>query len=223
MSLFPSSPTVGQEYLGKRWDGTVWQVIGVNLSRDYVTTQDLASTIADIAIATAQPSLPSSPIDGVFWVDTDDTTLASYTDDIGFPTVFYSPTEPTGLDITNIGTIWTDGTDNSLQIWDGSDWVSAVVTFTYSSTQPTTPTVGQVWVNSADSNNIYVWTGAAWVRITQPGSSFAATQPLSPQIGQLWIDSDDNKIYVWSGSAWLKVGGGDPNEDQAVFASRMYG
>lgn len=222
MSLFPSNPTIGQEYLGKRWDGTVWQVIGVNLSRDYVTTQDFASTVADIAIATAQPTEPASPIEGVFWLDTDDTNLASYTDNVGFPTVFYSPTAPTGLDVTDTGTIWTNGNDNHLKIWDGTAWVSAVVTYTYQSTQPSNPTLGQVWIDS-DDMNLYVYTGAAWVKVTQPGSSFAATQPLSPQTGQLWINSADNKIYVWSGSAWVRAGSPDANDDQLVFASRMYG
>jgi len=223
MSLFPSTPTIGQEYSGKRWTGTVWQVIGINLSRDYVTTQNLAGIVANIAVATAQPNEPPSPVEGVFWLDTNDTNLASYTDNIGFPTVFYSPTEPTGLNITDTGTIWTNGNDNHLQIWDGTDWVSAVVTFTYSATQPSNPITGQVWVDSDDSNNLYIYTGSSWIRLTQPGSSFSASQPISPQMGQLWVNSATSKIYVWSGSAWLQAGGGDPNEDQAVLASRMYG
>lgn len=223
MSLFPSNPTVGTEYLGKRWDGTTWQVIGINLSRDYVTTQNLASVVATIAVATAQPEEPASPLEGVFWVDTNDTSLASYTANIGFPTVIYSPTQPTGLTTVNAGTIWTNGNDNHIKIWNGYVFVNAVVTSTYSASQPSSPITGQIWVNSADSNNIYVYTGSAWVQITKTGSTYDTTQPPSPQVGQLWIDSATGKIYAWSGSAWVKVGGGDPNEDQAVLASRMYG
>jgi hypothetical protein len=30
MSLFPSNPQIGDEFLGKRWDGTVWEIVGSN-------------------------------------------------------------------------------------------------------------------------------------------------------------------------------------------------
>jgi len=30
MSLFPSNPQIGDEFLGKRWNGTVWEIVGSN-------------------------------------------------------------------------------------------------------------------------------------------------------------------------------------------------
>lgn len=43
MSIFPSNPQVGDEYSGKRWNGTAWEVIGVDLSRDYALESQFAS------------------------------------------------------------------------------------------------------------------------------------------------------------------------------------
>ena len=43
MSIFPSSPSVGDEYSGYRWNGTVWEVIGIDLNADYATTAELAA------------------------------------------------------------------------------------------------------------------------------------------------------------------------------------
>jgi hypothetical protein len=47
MSIFPSSPTIGDEYSGYRWDGAVWQVIGINLNADYALSSELTSALAD--------------------------------------------------------------------------------------------------------------------------------------------------------------------------------
>jgi len=43
MSIFPSNPQVGDEFSGKRWNGTTWEVIGVNLSRDYALESSFTS------------------------------------------------------------------------------------------------------------------------------------------------------------------------------------
>jgi len=43
MSIFPASPVVGDRYLGYEWDGTVWQVVGIDLNQEYSTTADLAA------------------------------------------------------------------------------------------------------------------------------------------------------------------------------------
>lgn len=43
MSIFPSNPQVGDEFSGKRWNGTAWEVIGVDLSRDYTLESEFTS------------------------------------------------------------------------------------------------------------------------------------------------------------------------------------
>jgi len=43
MSIFPSSPNIGDEYSGYFWDGTVWQVIGIDLAVNYATYSQLTA------------------------------------------------------------------------------------------------------------------------------------------------------------------------------------
>ena len=43
MSIFPSSPDIGDEYSGYFWDGTVWQVIGIDLAVNYATYSQLTA------------------------------------------------------------------------------------------------------------------------------------------------------------------------------------
>lgn len=40
-TIFPANPTLHQEFSGYRWNGTAWKVIGVNLSFNYVSFNDL--------------------------------------------------------------------------------------------------------------------------------------------------------------------------------------
>lgn len=35
MSIFPANPQINDEFSGKRWNGTAWEVIGINLSTEY--------------------------------------------------------------------------------------------------------------------------------------------------------------------------------------------
>jgi hypothetical protein len=47
MSIFPSSPDIGDEYSGYFWDGTVWQVIGIDLAVNYATYSQLTAHEVD--------------------------------------------------------------------------------------------------------------------------------------------------------------------------------
>jgi len=78
---------------------------------------------------------------------------------------------------------------------------------TASSTYPSNPAIGDVFVNTA-GNNVLYWTGSAWVNgvadiSLYPFSAYQSSAPASPVTGQIWIDSDDNATYVWSGSTWI--------------------
>jgi hypothetical protein len=57
----------------------------------------------------AQETEPPFPDEGTVWVDINDDSL----NQVDFPTVIYSPNQPTGLDVTDTGTIWVDS-DNTL-------------------------------------------------------------------------------------------------------------
>lgn len=46
-TIFPSNPTLNQEYGGYRWNGTAWKVIGVDFTTDYATYAELQSHEAD--------------------------------------------------------------------------------------------------------------------------------------------------------------------------------
>lgn len=46
MSIFPSNPSVNDEFSGYRWNGEVWEVIGLDLNVDYATFNELSSASA---------------------------------------------------------------------------------------------------------------------------------------------------------------------------------
>jgi predicted phage tail protein len=102
-----------------------------------------------------------------------------------------------------------------------------VVTFVQTSA-PTAEGVGDLWVDSDDSNKLYRWSGSAWVAIRDTGIATALTNagnaqatadgkivtfyqisaPTATAVGDLWVDTDDaNRLYRWSGSAWVDVQG----------------
>ena len=79
------------------------------------------------------------------------------------------------------------------------DRLSGVGTVTVSNTAPSSPTVGDLWLDQ-NSNILKVWDGSAW---TEPSESLStvvisATAPTSPTNGLLWFDSSSKqlKIYV---------------------------
>lgn len=78
------------------------------------------------------------------------------------------------------------------------------------STAPSTPTNGQLWVDtSTNPPLVKVWNGATWTtvsfeqsKITNPGSS----APTSPGDGELWIDQSSSpyELKMWDGvSSWI--------------------
>ena len=77
------------------------------------------------------------------------------------------------------------------------------------STAPSTPTNGQLWVDtSSNPPLVKVWNGAGWTtvsfqqsKITNPGSS----APSSPGIGELWQDQSSSpyELKMWDGSSWI--------------------
>jgi hypothetical protein len=66
-TIFPSSPTIGDTFSGYEWDGVSWNIIGINLTADYVTQSELDSYASD-----------STDIHGI--VDTSVLATESYVD-----------------------------------------------------------------------------------------------------------------------------------------------
>lgn len=84
--------------------------------------------------------------------------------------------------------------------------------------------VGDLWMDSDDSNKVYRWSGSAWV-VAQDGgiataiaaaagaqatangkvkTFFQTSAPTATAVGDLWIDTDDgNKLYRWNGASWV--------------------
>jgi hypothetical protein len=114
---------------------------------------------------------------------------------------FYQAGPPTA---EGIGDIWFDTDDGFKQYrWNGSTWVIAAdtrigqaindaadaqatadgkVTTFVAATSPTAEAVGDLWLDSADGNKLYRWSGAAWVALpvgTGAIASNAATEVLS--------------------------------------------
>lgn len=85
----------------------------------------------------------------------------------------------------------------------------------------TNPNEGDYWVDTNDSNNLYVFSGgdygesgAAWSQVASTGGSganvFYQTEEPSgqgEQVGDFWVDTDDqNNLYTYNGSAgWVEI------------------
>lgn len=157
-------------------------------------------------------------------------------------TSFYQASAPTA---EGVGDIWIDTDDNNkLYRWDGSSWVLSrdtgittaisaaadaqatadgkVVTF-YQASAPTAEAIGDLWIDSDDSNKLYRWSGSSWVLARDAGIAAAIAAAANAQatadgkidtfyqasmpsgtLGDLWFDTDDsNKLYRHNGTTFV--------------------
>jgi hypothetical protein len=130
--------------------------------------------------------------------------------------------------------MWVDSDDGLLYVWTGSWTLSAdqriasvvssnatkITAFAQTSAPSTTGRViGDIWVDTDDSNKIHVWDGAWTVRLMgataisatarQLGAVYIYRQSTAPASGManndLWIDSDDGLVYVYTGTWTLSA------------------
>lgn len=101
-------------------------------------------------------------------------------------------------------------TNKNARVWTGSEWanLSGLVAapnavLAYQSASPTSPTTGQIWMDSDDKNS-YIWTGSAWAAFSSV-FHYQSTSPANPVNGEVWIDSDNDQMYIWNGTAWINV------------------
>lgn len=157
---------------------------------------------------------------------------------------FYQTTAPTAQ---GVGDIWFDTDDgNKMYRWNGTSWVlardtgitSAItaasnaqatadgkVTTYFSASAPVAEAVGDLWIDSDDSNKMYRWSGSTWVSVRDSGIAqaiaaaagaqatadgkidtfYQATMPTGT-LGDLWFDTDDgNKLYRHNGTTFVDV------------------
>lgn len=75
---------------------------------------------------------------------------------------------------------------------------------TVSSTAPSNPTIGDIWINQTN-DDVYFWNGSEFVLTTAPKSKYQTTMPDSPVEGQIWVDSDDDLMYIYDGTLWVLI------------------
>lgn len=145
------------------------------------------------------------------------------------------------------GDLWFNTADNNkLYRWSGTAWVEVFdariatalaaagdaqstadgkITTFYQDAEPATGMgVGDLWVDTNDSNKLYRYSGSAWVSARDAGIATAIADAAAAQAaadgkiqtfyqdgapssgmaeGDLWIDTNDgNKLYIYASSAW---------------------
>ena len=103
--------------------------------------------------------------DGYIWVDPDEVS-PNYPQ---FPTVIYSPTDPSAsLTVSDTGTIWVDE-DGSAMVLNVNNYQPKTQ---YIPDAPAAPVQGQMWVDS-DTGILYFYNGSSWQEIVgNPLDSF---------------------------------------------------
>ena len=193
-----------------RWNGTTW----VNVQDAAIAS---ANALAQNALNSAnaktttyyQSSAPSSAVEGDLWIDTDDGNSLH----------------------RHNGTTWVniDNADLAKALQDAADAQSTadskIITFAQG-TAPTATDVGDLWIDTANGNELKRWNGSSWVSVKDAGIASAtalaqnalnsanaktttyyqSSAPPTAVTGDLWIDTDDgNSLHRYNGTAWVNV------------------
>lgn len=226
-STAPSSPNTGDLWVDtansgalKTWTGSTWTVVTdpslknsiTTISRDVEAIKDgvietYAQTSAPVASGTVKLSL------GDLWFDTDDNNKLYRYD----PAV-----------TTNGG--WVPVQDKNISALQSA--VASKITTYYSTTAPSAPVQGDLWIDQSTGNTLKRWTNGAWVVITDADVKAALNKANDAKAiadgkvqtffqddappaagladGDLWFDTNDgNKMYRWDGvsttKSWVSV------------------
>ena len=226
-STAPSSPNTGDLWVDtansgalKTWTGSTWTVVTdpslknsiTTISRDVEAIKDgvietYAQTSAPVASGTVKLSL------GDLWFDTDDNNKLYRYD----PAV-----------TTNGG--WVPVQDKNISALQSA--VASKITTYYSTTAPSAPVQGDLWIDQSTGNTLKRWTNNAWVTITDANVKAALDKANDAKAiadgkvetyfqddappaagladGDLWFDTNDgNKMYRWDGvsttKSWVSV------------------
>lgn len=229
-----------------RWNGTVWQS-AQDAGIDAATAAAIAAqTAADNAQATAdgkivtfyQAAAPTGQTIGDLWVETDAGNKLWRWNGSSWQSV-----QDTSIAAANAAALAAQNAANAAQadadqaLADAADAAAIAdgkVTTFFQAAAPTADGVGDLWIDTDDSNKLYRWNGTVWQSAQDAGISAAqaaaiaaqtaatnaqatadskiktfyqAAQPASGMsVGDLWVDTDDgNRLYRYSGSAWQNV------------------
>jgi len=112
-----------------------------------------------------------------------------------------SPNDPAVPPVIAVDTVWYQPSTNVLSRWDGGQWV--VVTVILYPTDPTSPVLGDAWLNTTTGVwSIWDTPSAGW-NVIDPVD--LDTDPNSIPQGTLWFDTTTNAFFQRVGSAWVSI------------------
>lgn len=77
---------------------------------------------------------------------------------------------------------------------------------TYTTSAPSNPQIGDLWVDSDAASATL--NSSDYALVTQ-APVYQASAPTTPAVGQLWVNSGSGELTVWTGSAWTLVSSAD--------------
>lgn len=156
----------------------------------------------------SQPqSPPSNPVPGAIYVE--DITGLSWV----WTGVAWIQAGPSGSYSTQVktGMALTPGFYAGLSGSGGGNLYQ--VASQYGATPPTSPSFGQIWVDTTDPVHpiTNIWTSPGeWTKISDgvTNTYVDTTTPTAAEIGDSWFNTGNNELNVWDGTSWRPVSAG---------------
>jgi len=193
-----------------RYNGSSWVAVDDGRIATALSDASNAQSTADGKIQsfyqTAEPSAGMSS--GDIWIDTD----------AGNKQYRYDGSSWVDIQDSSITAAQADATQAILDAATAEGVADGKATTFVQATAPTAEGVGDLWMDTDDSNKLYRWDGASWIAYSQDYADwtkivnipsniietyYQASAPGSANTGDFWIDSDDDKTYRYNGSAWV--------------------
>jgi hypothetical protein len=181
-------------------------VASLNLSGKVPDTQlDIDSTIQDVAssmITGGTHTNISTSFDNVTKKLSFSTTPLTQDQIQDFVAPLFTHTQH-----TNVTATYDD--DNNRIVLSASGGSGGGASVTISATAPTSPTLGNIWLDS-DNGSTFIWDGVYWVEIGGAGTAeaiaaVASSAPANPILGRIWLNSTTAKTYIYDGSYWVEI------------------
>lgn len=146
--------------------------------------------------------------------------------------VIVSPTPPTGDNI-QIGDLWFNEGDLTLNIWTGDEWitVNGATNTREVALVNALPVARQVYADltgiiidpadyqTQEDYNILVARMIQELDIIKPTMTVDRQQPEYAMEGDLWLDMDSYYMFIWDGNAWVQINGpkGQGGDNQPTY------
>lgn len=146
--------------------------------------------------------------------------------------VIVSPYPPTG-DHIEIGDLWFNEGDLTLNIWTGDEWVTVNGATNTREVELVNalPVARQVYADltgividpsdyqTQEDYNILVAKMIQELDIIKPTMTVDNQQPEYAMEGDLWLDKDSYYMFIWDGNAWVQINGPKGSGDAADITS----